>query len=39
MTDTIRVSLGERSYDVRVGRGLIAQAGKSTMVRSQFRLI
>ena len=26
-TETIRVSLGDRSYDVRVGTGLIAQAG------------
>ncbi len=27
MTETIRVPLGERAYDVRVGRGLIARAG------------
>ena len=27
MTETIRVPLGDRSYDVRVGRGLIARAG------------
>ena len=27
MTDTVRVDLGARSYDVRVGRGLLARAG------------
>jgi 3-dehydroquinate synthase len=27
MSETIRVGLGERSYDIRVGEGLLAQAG------------
>ena len=27
MTDTVRVELGARSYDVRIGAGLLAQAG------------
>ncbi|HMO72459.1 MAG TPA: 3-dehydroquinate synthase, partial [Paracoccaceae bacterium] len=27
MTDTVRVELGARAYDVRIGPGLLAQAG------------
>ena len=27
MSQTIRVGLGERSYDIHVGQGLLAQAG------------
>ena len=27
MTATVRVELGTRSYDVRIGQGLIAEAG------------
>ena len=27
MTDTVRVDLGARSYDVRIGQGLLARAG------------
>jgi 3-dehydroquinate synthase len=28
MTDTVRVELGARSYDVRIGAGLLARAGE-----------
>lgn len=27
MTDTVRVALGDRSYDIRIGEGLLAEAG------------
>ena len=32
-TQTVRVSLGDRSYDILVGRGLIAHLGSETAAR------
>ena len=39
MTETVRVDLGERSYDVRIGQGLLARAGEEVLALAGQRRI